>query len=610
MYTYSPDKTPESLLPVLEELAQYYPIGHEGAADGRLMHFVPSRPAGYAIDEKAGEIVVHYADITAACRALGTLLSAEEVAGGEAQCGFSEMGIMLDCSRNAVIRPDHFKCWIRRLALLGYNVAMLYTEDTYQLPDAPYFGYQRGAYSLDELREMDAYAKLFGIELRACIQTLGHLKQVLRYPQYADIRCNPNVMLVGEEKTYDLIRKMLRFWSSALTSRTIHVGLDEAFGLTGGKYEQLNGTRSRVDVFLEHLQRVAAICEEEGVSAQMWSDMMYRKPDGSIMYSTQNHTRIPANVTPVYWDYYQAKEQGYLDRIQMHRDNDSEPVMASGVWTWEQLFYNHETTRKNAVPCMRACISAKVRNILFTMWGDDGAFNDFDAAFAGLTMCADVAWGEEEDGRIHRQRFNALCGGDYDAVCTASRMDSAFAAEFRASFLVWDDPLMQVFLRHLLHLGDGIYERIAQTYGAIATDLETHQSTTCGHLPHARAMARFLSRKVELLPAILDAYGRSDRDELRRLADQVPDLMERIVVLEKTMRAMWMHHQKPQGFESIQIRLSAQRTRIHELQVRLQEFLDGTVPAIPEFDENLRLVPAGPCPRGGFLGLAYGTAEV
>ena len=219
MYTYSPDKSPESLLPVLDELAQYYPIGHEGAVDGRRVHFVQSRPAGYALDVQAGEIVVHYADITAACRALGTLLATEEVAGGEAQCAFNEVGIMLDCSRNAVIRPDHFKCWIRRLALLGYNVAMLYTEDTYQLPDAPYFGYQRGAYSLDELRDMDAYAKRFGIELRACIQTLGHLKQVLRYPQYADIRCNPNVMLVGESAW--ICKRMFSGFSPSFSTKRI-----------------------------------------------------------------------------------------------------------------------------------------------------------------------------------------------------------------------------------------------------------------------------------------------------------------------------------------------------------------------------------------------------
>ena len=40
-----------------------------------------------------------------------------------------------------------------RIAMMGYNMAMIYTKDAYQLPDEPYFGYMRGAYSMEEIRE-------------------------------------------------------------------------------------------------------------------------------------------------------------------------------------------------------------------------------------------------------------------------------------------------------------------------------------------------------------------------------------------------------------------------------------------------------------------------
>ena len=38
------------------------------------------------------------------------------------------------------------------------NLGMMYTEDTYEVPGQPYFGYQRGRYSADELRALDDYA--------------------------------------------------------------------------------------------------------------------------------------------------------------------------------------------------------------------------------------------------------------------------------------------------------------------------------------------------------------------------------------------------------------------------------------------------------------------
>ena len=45
------------------------------------------------------------------------------------------------------------------------NLLMLYTEETYEVPGDPYFGIYRGRYSREEIREMDDYAQIFGIEL-------------------------------------------------------------------------------------------------------------------------------------------------------------------------------------------------------------------------------------------------------------------------------------------------------------------------------------------------------------------------------------------------------------------------------------------------------------
>ena len=60
-------------------------------------------------------------------------------------------GAMLDMSRNAVMKPEEVKKYARLLKSLGYNMIQLYTEDTYEVSDEPYFGYLRGKYSKEEL---------------------------------------------------------------------------------------------------------------------------------------------------------------------------------------------------------------------------------------------------------------------------------------------------------------------------------------------------------------------------------------------------------------------------------------------------------------------------
>ena len=47
------------------------------------------------------------------------------------------LGVMLDCSRNAVLKPEAVKRYIDILSRLGYNSLMLYTEDTYEVDNQP-----------------------------------------------------------------------------------------------------------------------------------------------------------------------------------------------------------------------------------------------------------------------------------------------------------------------------------------------------------------------------------------------------------------------------------------------------------------------------------------
>ena len=47
---------------------------------------------------------------------------------------FGSVGMMFDCSRNAVLKPEAVRLFLRKMALMGLNLAMLYTEDTYEIP--------------------------------------------------------------------------------------------------------------------------------------------------------------------------------------------------------------------------------------------------------------------------------------------------------------------------------------------------------------------------------------------------------------------------------------------------------------------------------------------
>jgi acetylornithine deacetylase len=71
---------------------------------------------------------------------------------------------MIDTSRCGVPKVQTVEQMIDYLAVMGYSMVMLYSEDTITIEGRPYFGYMRGRYTPDQLRAIDDYAFDYGIE--------------------------------------------------------------------------------------------------------------------------------------------------------------------------------------------------------------------------------------------------------------------------------------------------------------------------------------------------------------------------------------------------------------------------------------------------------------
>ena len=121
---------------------------------------------------------------TVPAKARGYLLLAKAIAEGKnsfetiQKPNFSLIGPMLDVSRGGVMKPESVKKYLDYTAALGMNMLMLYTEDTYEVEGYPFFGYQRGRYTLKELQDIDDYAYSLGIEVIPCIQTFGQINSL------------------------------------------------------------------------------------------------------------------------------------------------------------------------------------------------------------------------------------------------------------------------------------------------------------------------------------------------------------------------------------------------------------------------------------------------
>ena len=185
------------------------------------------------------------------------ILKKRNTFGGNALKNFEKFGVMIDCSRNAVPSVEGLKRFLDIIAKMGYNVVMLYTEDTYEVENEPYFGYRRGRYSMEELREIDRYAVSRGIELIPFIQTLAHLNQLKYWRAYRHkIFDIDDILLIDEPRTYELLENIFSTLSKTFSSRRVHLGMDEAHHVGLGKYLDTHGFTDRYALLMKHLRKI------------------------------------------------------------------------------------------------------------------------------------------------------------------------------------------------------------------------------------------------------------------------------------------------------------------------------------------------------------------
>jgi hexosaminidase len=608
---YDPTTLSEELQRALTTLGTEYPITSAPAARAVEVRFERSEPSdtlSVSIGDD-GVARVSYRTVAQACRGVGLLLGLEPGTrlAVEERARFQTLGLMLDCSRNAVMRVSHVKNWLRRMALSGLDMLMLYTEDTYQLPGEPMFGYGRGPYTLQEVQAIDAYAAGLGIEVIPCIQALGHLEQILKWRgAYGALRDTDRVLLVDETGTYDLIAKMIRFWSQGVRSRRIHIGMDETHDLGRGRYMDLHGHKRGFDIFNQHLARVVDLCRDEGLEPMIWSDMYFRMGSKTGDYYDLDSeipddvaAAIPGEVELVYWDYYHTDQGFYQEWIRRHRALGREPLMGSGVWTWPRFHYSHVYTVETVLPCIRACLAEGLRELFFTMWKDDGAAVDFDSALAGVLYAAEAAYGggEVDDGRW-RLRFAGVCKADLEANLALTRLDVSahYGHEVNTRMLLWDDPLYGMYRRALAARQETADFDPAAYYAALAAELgewAEKDAGEAGDLAFGAQLARVLAAKGAFCDRLRAAYAAQDRAALEALAQTaVPALVAQVEALWQAHRRVWMAQNKAFGFEVQCVRYGGLILRLQEVAARIDEYLAGEVAEIAELT-----LPAGPLPE-------------
>ena len=496
------------------------------------------------------------------------------------------LGLMVDCSRNAVLKPCMVKKLICLLVMAGYDYLELYTEDTYELPDEPYFGYKRGRYSAQELKDIVSFADIFNMEMVPCIQTLAHLRRLANWLPYFEHMDIDDILLVGDERTYNLIRKCLRFCKEVFHTNRINIGGDEAYNLGLGKYKDRHGIRPKHDIYLEHMKKVFEICKEEGFEPEFWADGLYRTKKSE----RENKKVFDGTQTPIVWMYGYSFMKGFETKKELAKEylhkirGYAGKVMYTGTF-FKFLGYApyNEYSYRAMDEYFAAVEECKVDHVMMTAWGDDGnecsvyavmpsiwyAANKLFPCDVDLNALIAMVSGYTKEEWELCDKLNAI-RPELDTMCNASR------------YMLHNDYLLGLLDYNTPGDAGEHYERLLPKF----EELSQRGSQFSYLFASYEALCRVLTRKATYGKRLRYAYQNGDKKTLRELIAELADIKEDMQAFYDVYRKQWMKENKDFGFEVIDVRLGGLISRADTVTALLNDYLSGKIDKIYELEDE------------------------
>ncbi len=506
---------------------------------------------------------------------------------------FRQNGAMVDVSRGNVLTVDGVKFMMRKMALMGQNMYMLYTEDILEIPTRPYFGYMRGRYTKTEIKELDAYAQNLGIELIPCLEFLSHMSAVLQWPATGAYKDTHWTLNVGSEETYKFLGEILDTIKECFTTKKIHIGLDESDDLGLGAYLRQNGYETKGEIFFKHLARLGPMLAERGFEPMMWSDMFFHFYGEKLPNFKNFDPRVVLpndigekchGIRPVFWSYIDLGGENYDKVFSEHKKMPGETMFAGGVWIWSGFAPNYAISKKCTISALSSAIRSGIKEVMATVW-TNGSEGEIMLTLAGMAWFADIDYnGEYNEERAKKCFADATGGLDLDDFMLLEELEHPTEDTFCATrALCYNDPMIPLVDAHIPSGGfTEHYKKTTEKIRAVA-DKQKEFSPAFRKL---LCLSELLAAKADFGIRLKKAYDAKDTAALRALADECDTVREKIRALADAHKAAHFSYNKPFGYELHDIRYGGMMLRFETTKERILAYLNGSVDRLEELEQE------------------------
>ncbi|MFI5380240.1 MAG: glycoside hydrolase family 20 zincin-like fold domain-containing protein [Tepidisphaerales bacterium] len=329
-------------------------------------------PEAYALDVRAGEIVCAAKEPAGVFYAVQTLCQLIRANRQDDAIGCLTVrdwpSLRWRCFQDDMTRGpsstlDTLKFEASLGAFLKLNLMTFYMEYQYAFKKHPQIGPPNGSLTPEELSALVAYVKPLHLDILGNQQSFGHFGQILKHPEYAQLRETGDVLTPVREETYQLLDDLYSEVCPLLPFPWFNVCCDETWGLGTGPSKELAGRIGVGGVYVQHMQRVHDLLRDKYKKRMMmWGDIILQHPG--------NLKDIPKDTLMLTWGY--DARPSFEDQIVPFAKSGYEFFVCPGVSDWNRILPDFGVATTNIRNFVRDGVKHGAIGMINTDWKDDG----------------------------------------------------------------------------------------------------------------------------------------------------------------------------------------------------------------------------------------------
>jgi hypothetical protein len=441
---------------------------------------------------------------------------------------------------------------IRFLSRYKKNLLGLNLEDIMGFDKYPNIGKWRGAYTKEEIKEMQDYARLYYIDLFPGFQALGHLENFLYYPEFRDLAEFPgaNSLNLANPRSFQVLEEWYREICDKFSPKIVHIEMDEAYDYGIYASKALIAQKGRAEVLLEHIRKVHHLLHDE-----LRKDVfMYHD---TIMTEKSILDKLPKDIKIIFWNYTPLVNWKSLQNL----INAGFFVFVSpAIANWSRPYPELLKAYSNIQNMAMKGIKYGARGFMNSMWGDFSNENLHETIYLGLAIGADFAWNPDGHNLNLFQRsfgedflgmHNPHLFWDTIALLTSLNKGSVFNTPF--FIRLWEHPFgLQSPTYPRKDAKNAIKTMIlTQEHLAACKNTVTRNVDLLDYIQYAIDINLFNANKA-LLGHQIFQWGKKDRLIRPQLLSELQKIQQDLDSLWNRYQTLWLRCAKPEGLERIE----------------------------------------------------------